>query len=754
MRLRTHILSFLFLFAFTPLFLAFIINLPLVLDRFEKFYHSTNLQNLRSDFRDLDQHLASRHELLTLLSELPNTLAFDSQDANSSQPSTTSISWINRILNDQRDIVLLSYTNENNQQTYSLLRDPETNNWTFTETSPLNLQLPQNQFENPGTYADAIVSPIFIRPEILQQDPRLFLTLNLSRPIFNQENTLQGGIIMTIDVTDFAAHHQDTIWVRNDGKYLFSKDISDHHSAFDDYAGIESKFQQAEYFLWADTTGQQTIWVPMLQTDQDQPLWVGRRVDPSPISEIQFAISWRVIAIMLLLVIIVLYLSHRFARRAEKLDHDLTDGITSMLEDNQAVKFNWKGPQEVQELGQKLSQLSAIHAQNTERALNHARELEASNRYKSEFLANVSHELRTPLNSILLLSKLIRDDTKTDNASQEKADVINKAGKDLKSLIDNILDLSRIEAGKTTFSIRDIDIRELIEEIAILLRPQFSDKQLNLQVSINNDVPQLLRSDADKIKQVLKNFLSNALKFTDTGDVSIQVSAKSQQILFAVRDNGIGIAKDKHEQIFASFQQADGSINRKHGGTGLGLAISIQLAELLGGSITLDSESGQGATFTLILPTEFNAENVEEELLDIEPVTVEEKPAPSVIKPATEANKYSHQVLIINQDISVLLDLTPRLESQGHTVLAAADLDEALETLTSDPDISCVILDSNPYESNKNLTEIIDQINRPVILLGEASIEQTECHQDIIGLLSDADDEQQLQDLLSEPRNG
>jgi signal transduction histidine kinase len=713
MKLRTQILVFLFLFAFAPLFIAFLINLPLVLDRFEFFYHEAHTQNLRADFRDLDQHLASRYELVSLLSKLPEPGSLlpgpfielqetaqpleQTPDENSYQslPLRQYVSWINRIMAEQRDVVLLSFADKAGNIKHAFMRDRQTASWQHIEKLPVKIDIPR-----PGTAplparSGVLISPIIIRKEFLQQDPRLFMTLNLSSAIYHADNSESTGfIIITVDVTDFARYYQNTIWVQSDGQYLFGpREHSGQRSAFDDYQGLRELFAKDQLVLWQGNNNQRVIWVPMLRTASGEPLWVGRHVDPSPISEIKFAISWRVTAILLVLVIFIFYLARKFAHRVERFDQELTDGITKILEEDKAIDPQWKGPVEIQELSEKLAQLSQVHANNTQRALHHARELEASNRYKSEFLANVSHELRTPLNSILLLSKLIMQDSHCSQDQMDKARVINTAGKDLKSLIDNILDLSRIEAGKISFSVHQTDLKELLEELVILMRPQFEAKNLSLKLITRQHLPESLFTDSEKVRQIIKNFLSNALKFTDSGEVEIIVEAHDDDtIMLSVKDHGIGIPDEKQSHIFGSFQQADGSISRRHGGTGLGLAISNQLAQLMGGHISLQSSPGEGACFTLHLPIHFDTEHIDDELVDLQ--LQENVAEPDIIRsePADIRPKHQH-ILVVDDDIQTLLSLTPVLEAAGYTVSGAGDSDEAIETLEADPDIDLVLLD-------------------------------------------------------------
>jgi signal transduction histidine kinase/CheY-like chemotaxis protein len=776
MKLRTQILAFLFLFAFAPLFIAFAINLPLVLDRFEHFYHQAHTQNLRADFRDLDQHLASRHELVSLLAKLPEPgsllpepfidLQKDKETSEQSKnthnyqslPIRQYVSWINRIMADQRDIVLLAFLDESKKLTHAFVRNQQTGIWAHSEQLPVQLTLP-NVNNTPQTHDHRVqISPIIIRQEFLQQDPRLFMTLNLTSPIISADgSTTSGHIIMTVDVTDFARYYQNTIWVQSDGQYLFHADNqSVHGSAFSDYPGLDALFGNDHLALWEGKNKEQVIWVPMLRTASGEPLWVGRHVDPSPIAEIQFAISWRVIAIMLVLVALIFYLARKFAHQAEHFDQELTDGITQILEEDKAIKFQWNGPVEIQELAEKLSCLSEVHFKNTRRALEHARELEASNRYKSEFLANVSHELRTPLNSILLLSKLIKEDPSCHQEQIDKATVINAAGRDLKSLIDNILDLSRIEAGKTTFSLHSIDLRELLEELVLLLKPQFEAKQLTLSLSIHDQLPESIYTDGEKVRQILKNFLSNALKFTEEGMVSVIAEPESsgEMIRLSVKDNGIGVDEEKQAHIFGAFQQADGSINRRHGGTGLGLTISTQLAELMGGNITLDSTLGQGATFSLHIPITFDTEHIDSDLVDLQ---IEEEP---LVKPEIKTqdlqpvSKGQH-IMIIDNDLKTLLFLTPLLEQWGYQVSGAGDREEAIETLEEDPDIDLILMDiamsaKDGYTTLEQLEQAPAFFHIPVITMSDKDMDSGKVYNNIKANLKKPVDAEQLKILLEQ----
>ncbi|HEY0271675.1 MAG TPA: ATP-binding protein, partial [Chitinophaga sp.] len=236
-----------------------------------------------------------------------------------------------------------------------------------------------------------------------------------------------------------------------------------------------------------------------------------------------------------------------------------------------------------------------------------AEELELSTRYKSEFLANMSHELRTPLNSILLLSRLIAENNEGNlSADQvESAEVIQSSGKGLLNLIDEILDLSRIESGKMELEYAEVPVKAIAADMQSLFTPIAKEKGLAFHIEIDPQLPTLLETDKMRLEQILKNLISNALKFTAQGSVTLQFASLPGDvgsIKISVRDTGIGVPVDKQSVIFEAFQQADGSTRRKYGGTGLGLSISRELAKLLGGEIHLHSVVNEGSEFSIIMP--------------------------------------------------------------------------------------------------------------------------------------------------------
>ncbi len=234
-----------------------------------------------------------------------------------------------------------------------------------------------------------------------------------------------------------------------------------------------------------------------------------------------------------------------------------------------------------------------------------AGELELASQYKSEFLANMSHELRTPLNSTLILAKLLADN-KHGNLSADQvkyAETISAAGHDLLALINDILDLAKIEAGQADVELEPAQVAKTLETLLGPLQPLAREKNLRLTATVDASAPAELQTDPRRFGQIMKNLLSNAIKFTESGSVHVQASGDVHgTVFFAVRDTGIGIAPHQQGLVFEAFRQADGSTHRKYGGTGLGLSISRTLAQRLGGDVTLESVPGQGSIFTLALP--------------------------------------------------------------------------------------------------------------------------------------------------------
>ncbi len=361
-----------------------------------------------------------------------------------------------------------------------------------------------------------------------------------------------------------------------------------------------------------------------------------------------------------------------------------------------------------------------------------AQQLALASQYKSEFLANMSHELRTPLNSLLLLSRLLADnpDSNLSPKQIDFASTIHDAGSELLSLIDDILDLSKIEAGRVDVDAGPVDLAQVRGYVEQAFGPQAEDKGLELRVEAGPGAPELITTDAQRLQQILRNLLSNAVKFTDSGSVTLRIGPAAPALYgvptldgarsvvsFAVRDTGIGIPDEKFAMIFEAFQQADGTTSRKYGGTGLGLSISKELAQMLGGSITVSSELGAGSEFTLFLPDELpvvtaaSAWMTSRHAIGAPPP---ERPARGtpILRTAAGGAGVSgarHEltgatVLIVDDDVRNVFALTSALELHGLTVLYADNGMEGIRLLTEHPEVDIVLMDAMMPDLDGNET--------------------------------------------------
>ncbi|MFH9659489.1 HAMP domain-containing protein [Streptomyces sp. NPDC017248] len=354
-----------------------------------------------------------------------------------------------------------------------------------------------------------------------------------------------------------------------------------------------------------------------------------------------------------------------------------------------------------------------------------AQQLSLASKYKSEFLANMSHELRTPLNSLLILAQLLAQNPSRNLTPKqvEYAGIIHSAGSDLLQLINDILDLSKVEAGKMDVTPERVPLRQLIEYVEATFRPMTSQKSLDFTVTTAPGAPADLLTDDSRLRQILRNLLSNAVKFTEQGGVELRVEpAPDDQVprglvrggtvvAFRVKDTGIGIPEQQLETIFGAFQQADGTTSRKYGGTGLGLSITREIAHLLGGAVTVDSTPGKGSTFTLFLPV---ARRDFEEALSTRPVpkpAEQQRPEDSagtiVVQdgPAAVARRERPRRLLVVEERprglltlvaeSVVRDLEHSRPDGGGTpvdIITAVGAQEAAGALAAEP-CHCVVVE-------------------------------------------------------------
>lgn len=291
--------------------------------------------------------------------------------------------------------------------------------------------------------------------------------------------------------------------------------------------------------------------------------------------------------------------------QADELKQQTQELYASNLELQDQMEISRRQTMEIKAQADELQAQTNELLEQKEEIQAQAQEIFMAAQYKSEFLANVSHELRTPLNSLLILSQILAEnkDGNLEAKQLEYVHTIFSAGKDLLQLIDEILDLAKLEVGKMTPVIEPVSPQDLSNHIYRHFEQQAKKKNLRFDVHSDNRLPDYLMTDGHRLQQVLNNLLSNAIKFTpEQGSVSLSIRSSGEEVIFAVSDTGIGIAASKLDSIFEAFQQADGTTSRKYGGTGLGLTICRELATLLGGRIEVDSVEGKGSTFSLIIP--------------------------------------------------------------------------------------------------------------------------------------------------------
>ena len=348
-----------------------------------------------------------------------------------------------------------------------------------------------------------------------------------------------------------------------------------------------------------------------------------------------------------------------------------------------------------------------------------AEQLALSSQYKSEFLANMSHELRTPLNSLLILAKLLADNPQKNlsDKQMEFARTIHNAGSDLLSLINDILDLSKVEAGKMDVRPAPVVLARVCDYVVSNFGPLAEQQGLELVVEIEEGLPESVVTDELRLQQVLKNLLSNALKFTEVGSVRLSIHQPPAEmhfatptlyeaeavVAFSVTDTGIGVPTEQLEPIFEAFQQADGTTSRRYGGTGLGLSISREIARLLGGAISVSSETNQGSTFTLFVPATYpypadgalpvlgdgtEPDQPQTPMLTQPLVPYHVEPSMSGSDPLEGAT-----VLVVDDDVRNVFALTSALELRGMQVLYADNGGDGIALLGERPDIALVLMD-------------------------------------------------------------
>ncbi|MEH7493550.1 CHASE3 domain-containing protein [Neobacillus niacini] len=386
----------------------------------------------------------------------------------------------------------------------------------------------------------------------------------------------------------------------------------------------------------------------------------------------------------------------------------------------------------------------------------YSRKLQMSSQYKTDFLANMSHELRTPLNSILILSQMLMEiDGEMDSSEvKESAHVVYTAGSDLLRLIDDILDLSKIEAGKIEILTDEVNVTEIPQMMKNMFDPVAAKKNLTFEVVTAANVPSVITTDGQRLQQIWKNLLSNAFKFTERGSVIVNIELaqpekverlwpgldmEEQVLAISVTDTGIGIAKEKQQSIFEAFQQVDGTTNRQYGGTGLGLSICREFTRLLGGAIQVESEPEKGSTFILYIPCSLEAAEyplqleqlaLDEVAVSVSEVAEEQQPANEETETdlVVEAEASDDQlfkgkrVLLVEDDRRNVYALVTALEKKGIKVQVAENGKRAIEFIQEQADFDLVFMDimmpvMGGYEAMKVIRQDLEMERLPIIAL-------------------------------------
>ena len=398
-----------------------------------------------------------------------------------------------------------------------------------------------------------------------------------------------------------------------------------------------------------------------------------------------------------------------------------------------------------------------------------AAQLASSSQYKSEFLANMSHELRTPLSSLLIYARLLADNTPGHLSAEEVsfAKSIHRSGADLLQLINDILDLSKVEAGRLDLRLKKLPLAKLLDYVNTTFRPIAVDRGLAFEVDVSEDAPSEMHSDEQRLQQILRNLLSNAIKFTSEGHVRLRVKRPEdpgqalleaeEAVAFTVEDTGVGIPGDKLAMIFEAFEQAPGAASHEYGGTGLGLSISRELAALLGGRIAVESEPDRGSTFTLYVPVIHPSRGRPEAAAPAHDVAAgpdstkqqalvtDEEDAghwspehdqgdqPLTVTPLAEwsaeraARMLSGKVLIVDDDIRIVIALTQLLGRVGLPAVYALNGQEGIEVLERNPDVSLVLMDimmpvMDGYEAIRMIRRSPGYADLPIVVLSAKAV--------------------------------
>jgi two-component system chemotaxis sensor kinase CheA len=423
-------------------------------------------------------------------------------------------------------------------------------------------------------------------------------------------------------------------------------------------------------------------------------------------------------------------------RESKQLTEELQSQSEELqLQHEELISMNEKLEEQYKSSEQKTKDLNNAKMELEEKAV----QLELNSKYKSEFLANMSHELRSPLNSLLILAHLLTENEKGNLTDQqvEFADTIYKSGNDLLHLINEILDLSKIESGNIEIIPSEVNLNNVCRFIERQFQPLADQKGLNFSIQIDDKLPRIIWTDEQRLQQVIKNLLTNAFKFTEHGEVEMKLykanfanhpTLKNDETIlaFSIKDTGIGIPFDKQQLIFKAFQQEDGTTSRKYGGTGLGLSISREIAQLLGGGIDVESSPSKGSTFTFYLPVYeksslTEATPLKDEVATALEIIIDNKQHSLVEQDSDELLK-GKKILIVDDDMRNIFAITTALEKKQMEIVFAENGKSGLVVLQENPDIDLILMDimmpeMDGYETIQIIRKKSEYEDIPIIAL-------------------------------------
>ena len=630
MRIRTILFLTLFLFWAVPASVMISMNLPKVLEQFSKSAKEKQLATLQNEFLKLNFLLEKRKDTLRVFSVNPGSRELASAVGHKvplpmirKRFGKMMVDWYQK----DTDIFRIMIEDHVGQQQ---LRIERHNDGLLRVCPDSKLEdSSQDDFFNDGISLDPeeiLFSDIRVSDGVQTNSKRIVVQLVV--PVAPPDGTAAGVASIEFNLARFLIDYPDHIILRGDGvQFQIEEDqifAQKGKELFSRFPFLKNALQKLEPLTVTDKENHTVALMPLIKDQHgEHVLWVGQSVDTSDTELWLSQFRKRAFGGMTGFILIMIVVSLFVAGRVNTILAKLLSGVATIVNHEQMTAFNFNRPLELKRLGDGLNRLALDHQQyieertGREQKLIQARsEAEAANQAKSVFLANMSHELRTPLNAILGYAQIFAGDSSLSHQQQSGIKTIQQSGEHLLLLINDLLDISKVEAGKMELEERAFRLPEFLSEVANIIKLRALQKEIEFDYSSNWKLPPVVIGDELRLRQVLLNLLSNAVKFTDHGGCTLRVDAHSTSstkicLTFTVTDTGPGIPEEMQDQIFQPFQQS-GDRFKDHEGSGLGLAISREIVELMGGVLTLTSpvhtaagsENGLGASFAFTIEVE------------------------------------------------------------------------------------------------------------------------------------------------------